>query len=151
MLALDVLKDFKYALDMLDRAEDEQLFRILCVAAASLNRSIGYALMEEQDEAVAKASKQLYKQWKADNNCIFNTFIHKYRNQVFHEAKLDLEFGIQFYVQDQALDVVEVFENDLLYVPFSEFGFGDLDIRDLFWESYKWWQEQFSILGIPTE
>ena len=70
---------------------------------------------------------------------------------MFHDVELDLEFDIPFFVIDRDDDIVEFFDNELLYVPFSDFGFGDLDIRDLFEESYSWWLEQFSLLGINVE
>ena len=142
MLAAKTLKDFRKAIDMLILEEDAQAFRVLCVAAASLNRSIGYALQNSDDPDISQMSNELYYEWKKDENCIFNTFIHRYRNHVFHDVELDLEFDIPFFVIDRDDDIVEFFDNELLYVPFSDFGFGDLDIRDLFEESYSWWLEQ---------
>lgn len=146
-LAKQALSDFQHSLKMLDVVEDKASFRVLCVAAASLNRSIGYALLHDSDPRIVKISKRLYSKWKSDSECIFNTFIHSYRNRVIHDAKLDLEFDISFYVADEDAGVIELHDNDLLYVPFIDSYENDLDIRDWFSNSIEWWRIQFNLIS----
>lgn len=141
-LAMQTLGDFRHAVDMLIEVDDAASFRVLCIAAASLNRSIGYALQKDSDKRISKKSKELYNEWRADPDSIFNTFITKYRNHVIHDTVLDLEFGIPLVVQNPVTGEAYLVEDDFLYVPFSEFGFEDLDVRDLFEQSYEWWCAQ---------
>ena len=140
-LAQEILNDFHHCLNMLNRVTSERDFRVLCTAAASLNRSVGYALSHDPDSIVRDVSADLYKEWKSDPDCIFNTFIVKYRNRVLHDAELDLEMGAPLCVIDTESDIVEMFDNDFLYVPYLD-QYTDWDIRDCFEESFTWWCEQ---------
>lgn len=145
-LAKQTLTDFRHSLKMLDAVENEASFRVLCVAAASLNRSVGYALLHDDDPALTEISNRFYSKWKADPECIFNTFIHSYRNHVIHDAKLDLEFGLRFCVVDPETDFVELFDNDLLYIPFIDSYGNGLDVRDWFADSLQWWTTQLALI-----
>lgn len=144
-LAEQVFSDFECAINLLEVAEDPQVFRVLCVAAASLNRDIGYALQNDDDPKVVEASRKLYSTWKADDRCIFNKFIVPYRNKTIHETDLSIELAVPFCVVDDDLDIAELFENDdLVYVPWMSPDGESLDIRDWFRDSCKWWRKQIN-------
>lgn len=150
-LAYQTLRDFDCALEMLESVEDDRQFRVLCVAAASLNRSVGYAIKHDPDSQIRQIGNLLFDEWKADDNCIFNTFILPYRNHVLHDTELDIETDVQLVVFDPHHSKAELFDTGLLYVPvkLNDNDFDGLDIRDLFQESKKWWSAQLQ--RIETE
>lgn len=143
-LAYQTLRDFDCAIEMLETAADNRQFRVLCVAAASLNRSVGYAIMHDHDSQVRQIGDQLFDEWRADDSCIFNSFIHPYRNHVLHDTELDIETDVQLVIFDPHHSKAELFDTGLLYVPvkLNDNNFDGLDIRDLFQESKTWWLAQ---------
>lgn len=88
MLAAKTLKDFRKAIDMLILEEDAQAFRVLCVAAASLNRSIGYALQNSDDPDISQMSNELYYEMMISLNFSTTNF------STFHFLILDLVISI---------------------------------------------------------
>jgi len=153
-LAKQTLKDLRFAIDLLNETDDEQLFRILLVSAVSMNRTIGWILDNDEDKAVRQASRLLYNEWKKDGDCIFNTFIHDYRNVVVHEARTEIETYVPVVIMDAdqnpITDIIDM--DELMYVPIHPFSdksdkkydYGDLDVRDLLEESAIWWEEQIA-------
>ena len=153
-LAKQTLNDLRVAIDLLNETDDEQLFRILLVSAVSMNRTIGWILENDGDDAVRQASNLLYKEWKSDKDCIFNTFINDYRNVVLHEARTGVETNIPVVMLDAEQNPImdEIDLGDLIYTPIStfkdkhskRFEYGDLDVRDLLEESFIWWCKQIA-------
>lgn len=143
--AKQTLDDLKHAVDLLDATDDVQTFRVICVAAVALSRGVGHALRKDADDRVVAVSNSLFMQWREDKEGIFSRFVEPYRNRILKDAEFDLNFDIPFAVFVEE-DAVDLYGNDLLYVPFASSEYGDLDVRDLLHDSIDWWEKQLQLI-----
>lgn len=135
-----------HAYELLENTTDSQTFQVLWIASLSVCRSIGYVLGRDEDETVRKTSRELFKEWRSDGDCIFNVFIDFERNMITHEGKLGCSLAPHFavVVSDDAVTSCNLSE-DLVYVPFSadlHDRYGDVDVRDLLRDAISWWGVQ---------
>lgn len=145
-IAKQQYSDLCHAYELLEDATDSQTFRVLWVASLSLCRSIGYVLDRDEDETVRKTSRELFKEWRNDSDCIFNVFIDYERNMIIHEGKVGCSLAPHFVtmISDGAMTRYDLSE-DLVYVPFSadlHDRYGDIDVRDLLRDAIAWWGVQ---------
>lgn len=138
--AWEILDDFDRSIELLEDATNPADFRILWVAAMILCRAVGDALKNDADEDVRRKSGELYKEWRADEDCIFNIFIKPERDAIAHGG--DYGVDVDFLLAPLVFDEQVIVENEGLYVPFAGGKFGGVDARDKLIEARDWWISQ---------
>lgn len=135
--AWKILDDFERSIELLEDATNPADFRVQWVSAMVLCRAVGDALKNDADEDVRHKGGELYKEWRGDEDCVFNTFIKPERDAVAHggDSGVDVDFLLVPLVFDEQVIV----ENEGLYVPFAGGKFGGVDTRDKLIEARDWW------------
>ena len=148
-----VLDDVILAHDLLEKTEDEEVWRIYFVACLSLLRAVGHVLDKVdgcQDTLNRKAIDQFWFETKNDRikNGIFWYFVDVYRNQVLKTYEFPSEpltYGLIVpgsLLSSEQTDDDEVFWSDGIIM--QEGPFEGHDARDLIFEATKWWQVKLS-------
>ncbi len=159
--ARTVLADCGIALDLLEKEEDEDRWRVHWVGAVALIRAVGHVLdkVDGQLPAVKQVANLAFRQWKSDapDHAIFRDFIDAERNNILKEyqsrAFPDSDVPVAIMIT-----AVHPGTGELRQIPFAEiipdnlfkplvegFGEGD-DARTIYAEAIGWWERELNAI-----
>lgn len=155
-----VLTDCYYALDLLEKETDPDLWRVHWAGALALLRAVGHVIdkVDSKDPIIAKVSKDLYRSWKGDPEKyeIFNEFIERDRNLLLKEYEFNVHplDNIDLAVvskavssQDEEIEIRGVYRLDEnIYRPLLDGPRQGDDARDVYLEALEWWGEQIELI-----
>ncbi|NLA82883.1 MAG: hypothetical protein GX849_08715 [Clostridiaceae bacterium] len=156
MRAMLLLKDAKISLDMLEKEDDENRFRIIWLASIVILRSIGHVLAKVDADSDPKHKDVIEAWWKSihdkkdGENAIFHKFIESERNSIVKEYEINFQDNAQltFGLFDQAdmSNTVGMEEFQNLYHPVMDGPYSGEDVRDVLGEAISWWEKQLCII-----
>lgn len=148
-----VLKDCRYAYEMLESVLDERRFRVYWAASLSLLRAVGHVLRNvdaKTSPEVREAIDQAWKRWIADRgaHALFWEFIECERNLVLKEYEIRLNMdGATVYVESDTGDTVAEHLSGEYYVPVTEGHFAHEDAREVVANAIRWWTEELELIS----
>ena len=146
-VAWDVLKDCELALEMLQKENSFDQFRIIWVAAIAQIRAVGHVLHKvdgERDPKLKVIIEEIFIEWKNNkvNNAIFWDFIENERNSVLKQYEFGFLFGPLGVIAPTEEEVMELDEG--LFCPILDGRYEGEDCRDILDEAIKWWKIQLN-------
>lgn len=148
-----VLKDCRYAHEMLESVLDERRFRVYWAASLSLLRAVGHVLQKvdaETSPKVREAVDRAWKRWSADRgaHALFWEFIERERNLVLKEYEIRLSMdGATVYVESDTGDTVAEHLSAEYYLPVTEGHFASEDAREVVADAIRWWTEELALIS----
>jgi hypothetical protein len=153
--ARKVLDDCELALEFLEQATSDQIWRVHWFAAVVLVRTVGDVLdkVDGIDPRYAAPIKTAYKAWQSDRSAskIFWEFIKCQRDRLVHEYdsdahptdKISLLFEMDLVSKSDGLrhkqhEIFELDEN--IYRPMLAGPWEGEDARDVLTEAIEWWK-----------
>jgi hypothetical protein len=142
LVAWDVLKDCEQALEMLQKEDSFDKFRVIWVAAMAQVRAVGHVLHKVdggRNPKLKKIIEDAFSDWKRNKgeNVIFWDFIENERNSVLKQYEFGFLFGPIGVIVPAEDEFVELYEG--LFCPILEGYYEGEDCRDVLTEAIKWW------------
>jgi hypothetical protein len=152
-----VLSDCELALEFLEQATTEEIWRVHWFAAIGLVRTVGDVLhkVDGQNPTLKLKIARAYQAWKADRkqHSIFWDFIKDQRDKLIHEYESDVHplekvpVAVEFHVvsledgsKHTVRDVMELDEN--IYRPMLDGPWEGDDARDVLRDAIDWWKTE---------
>jgi hypothetical protein len=160
-----VLADCVYALELLEQASTNQIFRIHWFATVTLVRTVGDVLknVDGKETRYELPVQDAYLRWKDDRQSskIFWQSIRIQRNKLVHEYESDLYPSDQISllcelspasISDKPMDLrdglFDLCEN--LYRPMIDGPWAGEDSRDVLKESIEWWKSELDKIDLAV-
>jgi hypothetical protein len=152
-----VLKDCELALELLEQATTDELWRLNWFAAVGLVRTVGDVLhkVDGQNPALKLKIANAYASWKYDRkrHTIYWDFIKDQRDKLIHQYESDVhpldkvpiavEYDIVSVLDDSEHTVGGIFEFDEnIYRPMLEGPWEGDDARDVLRDAIDWWKTE---------
>jgi hypothetical protein len=155
-----VLLDCHYALNLLEKETDPDLWRVHWAGALALLRAVGHVLdkVDGKDPLVAKVSRDLFQRWKKERQTyeLFNEFIERDRNLLLKEYEFNVhpDDKVEIALITRAIssngDEITLGEthqlDENIYRPILEGPRQGDDARDVYQEALDWWGDQIELI-----
>jgi hypothetical protein len=149
LAARRVLDDARRAFDLLEKCEDDDLWRVYFVSCLALLRSVGHVLDRvdgEQSDSHRLAVDRFWSGIKADKDRhgIFWYFVETFRNNVLKTYEFGAEPMTYGLVFSKALDLPGghvdpgIYSSDGIIVQHGPYS--GHDARDLIQDAIVWWE-----------
>jgi hypothetical protein len=150
-----VLKDCEYALELLEHASNNQIFRVYWFASVVLVRTVGDVLhkVDGIDVRFKRPVEEAYHRWKAHqkDNRIFWKFVKDQRDKLVHEYESDVYPSDKinlFVTREMRIAASGTAGNDQnpfeldenLYRPMFAGPWESEDCRDVLKQAIEWWK-----------
>ena len=163
--ARQVLDDCELALEFLEQATTDQIWRVHWFAAIALVRTVGDVLdkVDSRDPRFKGPVQHAYSEWKSDrsNSKIFWEFIKAQRDKLVHEYESDahptdtvpllFELDLISTTDGSTRKHHEVFELDEnIYRPMLAGPWEGDDARDVLREAIDWWKVELEKIDLAA-
>lgn len=161
--ARTALQDCKLALELLEKEEKLDLWRVHWVSALTLCRIVGHVLqkVDAWDHNEKDIIDRYYREWKSDKaeHEIFREFIENHRNALLKEYDFKQHSMIEVPIllslnlvnlhtgEPKKLEQIASLGENIYRPILDGYREGD-DARDVLKEAIDWWEKQLSVIDV---